>query len=254
MVNLKTSYLGLELKNPLVVSSGPLTDDVDSVAKLEASGASAVVMRSIFEEQIRSDVSDMYTALEGDTSMAALEYLRADLPGQLGPERYLDKISAMRQRVKIPIIASVNCVTASNWVSYAKKIEHAGADALELNLYHMPVAPSDTSDRVEARRLKLVKDVISEVKLPVSVKLSSHYTSLLSFARMLETAGVSGLVFFNRFLLTDVNTDDESLYFAPNYSTSKVLHSQLRWTAAVRDWVRCSIAVSGGAFTQAVIW
>lgn len=246
MANLKTSYLGLELKNPLVVSSCPFTDDVESVAKLEAAGASAVVLRSIFEEQIQSDVSDMYTALEGDTSMAALEYLRADLPGRLGPEKYLDKIAAMRQRVKIPIIASVNCVNASNWVSYAKKIERAGADALELNLYHMPVDPGETADLVEARRLMLVKAVLAEVRLPVAVKLSSHYTALLSFARMLDTAGVRGLVFFNRFLQTDVNTDDESIYYAPNYSSPHVLHSQLRWTAVIREWVRCNIAISGG--------
>jgi len=246
MVNLKTSYLGLELKNPLVVSSSPLTDDVGSVAKLEEAGASAVVMRSIFEEQIQSDVSEMYSSLEGDTSMAALEYLRADLPGQLGPEKYLEKIAAMRQRVKIPIIASVNCVNASNWVSYAKKIERAGADALELNLYHMPVDPDETADKVEARRLKLVRAVLAEVRLPVAVKLSYHYTALLSFVRMLDVAGVRGVVLFNRFLQTGVNADDESIYYAPNYSSSQMLHTQLRWTAIVRDWVRCSIAVSGG--------
>ena len=246
MACLKTSYLGLELKNPLVVSSSPLTNDVESVAKLEQSGAAAVVMRSIFEEQIASDVSDMYAALEGETSAAALEYLRADLPGQLGPESYLDKISDMRKRVKIPIIASVNCVDASKWVTYAKKIEHAGADALELNLYHMPVNPDETSDKVEARRMALVKAVLAEVRLPVAVKLSQHYTALLPFVRMLDTVGVKGLVFFNRFLQTDVDTASESMFYAPNYSSPKVLHSQLRWTAIVREWVRCSIAVSGG--------
>ena len=246
MVNLKTSYLGLELKNPLVVSSNPLTNNVDSVAKLEQAGAAAVVMRSIFEEQIQSDVSDMYAALEGDPSGAAMEYLRADLPGQLGPEKYLEKIAAMRKRVKIPIIASVNCVNASKWVTYAKKIERAGADALELNLYHMPVDADETSDRVEARRMSLVKAVVAEVRLPVAVKLSHHYTTLLPFARMLDALDVKGLVLFNRFLQTDVDVEKESIFFATNYSSPKVLHSQLRWTAVLRDWVRCSIAVSGG--------
>jgi len=250
MANLKTSYLGLELKNPVVVSSNPLTNSVDAVARLEEAGAAAIVMRSIFEEQIQSDVSDMYAALEGDTSMAALEYLRADLPGQLGPEKYLEKIAAMRKRVKIPIVASVNCVNAAKWVSYAKKIERAGADALELNLYHMPVDPNETSDKVEIRNAALVKAVMAEVKLPVAVKLSQHFTALMPFARMLDALGVRGLVFFNRFLQTDVNIENEALFYAPNYSSPKVLHSQLRWTAVIRDWVRCSIAVSGGIHSR----
>jgi len=249
MANLKTSYLGLELKTPLVVSSGPFTNDVESVAALEQAGAAAVVMKSIFEEQIRDDVSGMVAALEGDTSGAAMEYLRADLPGQLGPEAYLDKLVAMRKRVKIPIIASVNCVEASKWVSYARKIERAGADALELNLYHMPVDPDETADRVEARRLELVRAVLAEVKLPVSVKLSQHYTTLLPFARMLDAMGVKGLVLFNRFLQTEVDIEKEAIYFAPDYSSPKVLHAQLRWTAVLRGWVRCSIAISGGIHT-----
>jgi dihydroorotate dehydrogenase (fumarate) len=250
MANLKTSYLGLELKNPLVVSSNPLTNNVEAVARLEQAGAAAVVMRSIFEEQISADVSDMYEALEGDTSMAAMEYLRADLPGQLGPEKYLDKLSDMRKRVKIPIIASVNCVNASKWVTYAKKIERAGADALELNLYHMPVDPDETAAMVEARRLAVVKAVTAEVRLPVAIKLSHHYTTLLSFGRMLDGLNVRGLVLFNRFLQTDVDIEKESIYYATNYTSPKVLHSQLRWTAVLRDWVRGSLAVSGGIHTS----
>lgn len=246
MANLKASYLGLELKNPLVVSSNPLTDSVTSVARLEAAGAAAVVMRSIFEEQINADVAEMVESLEGDTSMAALEYLRADLPGQLGPEKYVEKLKAMRAAVKIPIIASINCVKAANWVSYAKKLERAGADAIELNLYHMPVDPAETAASVETRRLMLVKAILSEVKLPVTVKLSSHYTSLLAFARMLDAAGVRGMVLFNRFLQTRVNAETESIFYAPDYSSPNVLHSQLRWTAVIRDWVRCSVAISGG--------
>lgn len=246
MANLKTTYLGLELKNPLIVSSNPLTYDVESVVKLEQAGAAAVVMKSIFEEQIRDDVSGMVAALEGDTSGAAMEYLRADLPGQLGPETYLATIGAMRKRVKIPIIASINCVDASKWISYAKKIERAGADALELNLYHMPVDPDETAGKVEARRLALVKAVMAEVRLPVSVKLSYHYTTLLPFARMLDALDVKGLVLFNRFLQTDVDIEKEAIFFSTNYSSPKVLHSQLRWTAVLREWVRCSLAVSGG--------
>lgn len=246
MANLEASYLGLELKNPLVVSSGPLTNSVASVKRLEEAGAAAIVMRSIFEEQIKCDVSGMVEALEGDTSMAALEYLRADLPGQLGPEKYIENLKAMRQCVKIPVIASINCVKAAKWVEYAKKIERAGADALEVNLYHMPLAQDETAAAVESRRVKLVQAILAEVKLPVTVKLSNHYTSLLSFTRTLDALGIRGLVLFNRFLQTGINTETESIYFAPDYSSPKVLHSQLRWTAVIRDWVRCNIAISGG--------
>jgi len=246
MPNLKTSYLGLELENPLVVSSSPLTDNVASVKQLEEAGAAAVVMRSIFEEQIEADVAEMAASLAGDTSMAAIEYLRADLLGQLGPEKYVEKLRAMRMAVKIPIIASINCVKAANWIAYAKKLERAGADAIELNLYHMPVDPKEDAASVEARRLQVIKTIRSEVKVPIAVKLSKHYTSLLSFARMLDAAGVCGMVLFNRFLQTQIDTDTESIFYAHDYSSPHVLHSQLRWTAVIRDWVRCSVAISGG--------
>jgi len=246
MADLRTTYLGLALKNPLVISSSPLTSVPESVERLERAGAVAVVLKSIFEEQIRADVSDMYEALEGETSGFAMEYLRADLPAQLGPEAYLDSLREMRKRVSIPLISSVNCVEPAQWVNYARKIEDAGADALELNLYHMPVDPNETSAQVEARYLALVDAVLKVVRLPVSVKLSHHITALMPFARALERAGVRGLVLFNRFLQTDVDVEKESIFYAPNYSTPEVLHEQLRWAAMLRDWVRCDVAVSGG--------
>jgi len=251
MADLKTTYLGLPLKNPLVASSSPLTNTSDSVEKLEQAGVAAIVVKSIFEEQIRADVSDMYAALEGEPSGFAMEYLRADLPAQLGPEKYLDTLKEMRKRVKIPIISSVNCVEPAHWVNYARKIEDAGADALELNLYHMPVSPVETSEKVEARYVALVQAVISAVKLPVTVKLSQHLTALMPFARVLDRAGVKGLVLFNRFLQTDVDIEKESMFYAPNYSTSAALHEQLRWVAVLRDWVRCDMAISGGIHSGA---
>lgn len=251
MADLKTTYAGLELKNPLVVSSGPLTNTPESVEKLEQAGAGAVVVKSIFEEQIRADVSDMYAALEGEASGFAMEYLQADLPAQLGPEAYLEKVREMRKRVKIPIICSVNCVEPAQWVNYARKIEDVGADALELNLYHMPVDPSETSAQVEARYLSLVESVMGIVGLPVTVKLSQHVTALMPFARALDQAGVKGLVLFNRFLQTDVDIETETMFYAPNYSTPNVLHEQLRWAAVLRDWVSCDLAISGGIHTGA---
>ena len=246
MADLKTTYLGLPLKNPLVASSGPLTSTPESAERLEQAGIAAIVVKSIFEEQIRADVSDMYAALEGESSGFAMEYLRADLPAQHGPEKYLETLKEMRKRVKIPIISSVNCVEPAHWVNYARKIEDAGADALELNLYHMPVSPVETSEKVEARYAALVQAVMSVVKLPVSVKLSQHVTALMPFARVLDKTGMKGLVLFNRFLQTDVDIEKETTFFAPNYSTPAVLHEQLRWVAVLRDWVRCDLAISGG--------
>ncbi|MFO7937477.1 MAG: dihydroorotate dehydrogenase-like protein [Kiritimatiellia bacterium] len=246
MSDLKTTYLGLELKNPLVVSSSPLTDSPEKVEQLAEAGAAAVVIKSIFEEQISSDVGGMYDELEGETSGFAMEYLRADLPARLGPEKYLRNIKEMKKRVDIPVIASVNCVNSSTWVNYARKIEDAGADALELNLYQMPVDSSVSSNEIEARHVKMVEQVNAAVSLPVAVKLSRHYTALFHFVRELEKVGAGGVILFNRFLHADISLDEESVGYAPNYSTPSVFPSQLRWAAVMREIVNCDIAVSGG--------
>lgn len=246
MADIQTTYLGLKLQNPLIISSGPLTNRVDRMAELEDAGVSAIVMRSIFEEQITAEIADMYSDLENETSAFAMDYLRADLPAQLGPESYLKKIEDAKKRVEIPIIASCNCLNKDKWISYAKKIEQAGADALELNLYHMPIDPNEDSARVEARNIDLIQAVHDELKIPVDVKLSYHYTALLPYARKLDAIGIAGLVLFNRFLQTDVDVENETTFYTPNYSTSRVLHTQLRWTAILRDWIKADIAISGG--------
>ena len=246
MANIETRYLGLHLKNPLIASSGPLTRQPGSVAMLEDAGIAAVVLRSIFEEQITAETSSMYAALENETSAFALEYLRADLPGQLGPEEYLRRLDAIRKRVKIPVIASCNCLSKAKWIAYARKIAQTGADALELNLYHMPVDPEETSEQIEARNVDLVRAVINEVKIPIAVKLSYHYTALPAYVRKLDRAGVKGVVLFNRFLQTDVDINRERIFYAPNYSSPNVLHSQLRWAAVLRNFIHADIGISGG--------
>lgn len=251
MANLKTVYLGLELKNPLVISSSPITNSPEKVVALARAGAAAVVVKSIFEEQIRSDVGGMYADLEGETSGFAMEYLRADLPGRIGPEKYLKKIKSMREQVDIPVIASVNCFEAATWVDYARKIEDAGAHALELNLYQMPVDPSQSSNAIEAKHVKMVETVTAAIGLPVTVKLSRHYTALFNFVQRLEGAGAKGVVLFNRFLHADINLDDESVCYVPNLSTPAVFPSQMRWAAVLRDMVTCDIAISGGIHTGA---
>lgn len=243
---IKSSYLGLELKNPLIASSCPLTGTVAQARKLEAAGVGAIVMRSIFEEQIREEIAGMYESLAEAGSGEALDYLRADLPMQLGPEKYIANLRALRQELKIPVIASVNCIAPDQWVAFARKLEQAGADALELNVYDIPDDPTADSASVEARHLALVRAIKAEVKLPVAVKLSPFYAGLVHFARTLDALGVEGLVLFNRFLQPDIDIERLSLRFGVHRSHPDDLRLPLRWVAILRERVRCNLALSSG--------
>lgn len=250
-MDLRTSYLGLPLKNPLIVSSCPLTSTVGGVEKLEAAGAAAVVVRSIFEEQIRAETAQMNDDLAAYGTGFALDYLRADLGMRLGPEKYVDEIRAIRKAVGIPVIASINCISSDQWVTFARKIEAAGASALELNLYDIPQNPAETSDAVEARHLALVKAIRAEVRLPLTIKLSPYYTNLLAFVRRLDRLGVNGIVLFNRFLQPDIDLATETLRYEVNLSREQDLRLPLRWVAILREHVRCDIAISGGVHNAA---
>ncbi|MBM4164408.1 MAG: dihydroorotate dehydrogenase-like protein [Lentisphaerae bacterium] len=249
-MNLKTSYLGLELKNPLIVSSCPLTSSVTGAVAIETAGAAAIVVRSIFEEQIRAETAQMDEALADYGTGAALDYLRADLGMRLGPETYIDGLRAIRKAVTIPVIASINCISPDQWVTFARKIETAGADALELNVYDIPQSPDETSDAVESRHLALVQAIRAEIKLPVTIKLSPYYTHALAFTRKLDRLGVNGLVLFNRFLQPDIDIATERLRFEVNFSREQDLRLPLRWVAILRDHLRCDIAISGGVHTS----
>jgi len=250
-MNLTTSYLGIELKNPLIVSSCPLTSSVRGARDIEAAGAAALVVRSIFEEQIRAETAQMDDALAAYGTGAALDYLRADLGMRLGPEKYVDALRAIRKAVRIPVIASINCVSSDQWVTFARKIEAAGADALELNVYDIPQNAGETSDAVEARHLALIRAIKAEVKLPVTIKLSPYYTHALAFTRKLDRIGVNGMVLFNRFLQPDIDIETETLRYEVNFSREQDLRLPLRWVAILRDHVRCDIAISGGVHSGA---
>ena len=160
----QTSYLGLELRNPLVAASSPFTGSVDSVRRLEDAGIGAVVMRSEFEEEIRQEIASIYDDLGDAGSAAALDYLRADLPMRLGPQKYVELLRAMRKEVIVPVIASVNCTTSEQWTSFAKRLEAAGADAIELNVYDIPLDPDETAEAVIRRHISLIEAVASTVK------------------------------------------------------------------------------------------
>jgi len=246
MATLKTSYLGLELKNPVVACSSTLTGSVKTARQLEAAGVGAIVMRSVFEEQIRAEVADLYDTLEDAGSSVAMDYLRADLPMRLGPEKYVENLRQLRRELKIPVIASINCIRPDLWIAFARKLEAAGADALELNVYDIPADPTAASTEIETRHLDLIRAIQNEVKLPIAVKLSPFYSGLAHFTRRVGALGVEGVVLFNRFLQPDIDIERQRLKFATTLSRPDALRLPLRWVAILREQLACDIALSSG--------
>jgi dihydroorotate dehydrogenase (fumarate) len=248
MVDLTTSYLGMKLKNPLVASASPISKKINGVKKLEEAGVSAVVMYSLFEEQIEyeSRALDHFLYRGTESYAEALTYF-PDMPGyNVGPESYLELISKIKSEVKIPLIGSLNGISLGGWVEYARRIQEAGADALELNIYNIPTDPKLNSAEIEDGYVELVKAVRSQVSIPLAVKLSPFFTSLPNLAERLSAAGANGLVLFNRFYQPDL--DIETLEVVPNLvlSTSDELRLPLRWIAILRGRVKADLALSSG--------
>lgn len=249
MANLTTNYLGMTLRNPVLVSSCTHTITPDSVSRLEDAGAGAVVLKSIFEEQIRADVDETYGTLESDLHPEAYEYLRADLPMQFGPEKYLERVHAIKERVSIPVIASLNCVNPERWLTFARRMEAAGADALELNIYDVPTDASVSAGQLEQRHVELVRAVRGEVRVPLAVKIGSHYSAPAHFAAQLEAAGAGALVLFNRFLQPDLDIDSAQPAFRMTFSRPSDMLLPLRWTAILRPQLRCDLSLTTGVHT-----
>ncbi len=246
MADLSTTYMGLKLRNPVIASSSTHTADADGVKRLEDAGVGAVVLKSIFEEQVRLDVAEMYDGLASDVHPEALEYLRADLPMRIGPDRYLKNIREIKEAVDIPVIASMNCITPAEWVRFARKIESAGADGLELNVYDIPDSPGVTGEQVEERHLELAKAINDEVKLPVSVKIGPFYSAPLNFVVKLDRLHVGAVVMFNRFLQPDIEVEEMDLDMDLGLSRPQDILLPLRWVAICRDAVRCDLALTTG--------
>jgi dihydroorotate dehydrogenase (fumarate) len=251
MVDLTTNYLGLHLKNPLVASASPLSKKVDTAQELEQAGVSAIVMYSLFEEQIVQESIKLHQDLTrgADQFYEALSYLPDYGTYSIGPDRYLEHLQKIKQAVQIPVIGSLNGVTTGGWVEYAKKIEQAGADALELNLYYLATDPNQTSSELEETYVTLVKDVAAQVSIPLAIKLSPFITALPNFARRLSKAGAKGLVLFNRFYQPDF--DLEALEVVPNLvlSNSDELRLPLRWIAILYGRVPVDFALTSGVHT-----
>jgi dihydroorotate dehydrogenase (fumarate) len=247
-MDLSTTYLGLHLPHPLMPGSSPLADDLDTVRRLEDAGAAAIVMRSLFEEQIVGDELATYDAHEvpSESYAEALSYLPEPSIFSLGTHEYLEQIQRIKETVAIPVIASLNGTTPDNWIEYARLIAQAGADALELNVYDLPTDPRESGEDVERRVLDVVTTLREAVALPLAVKLSPFYSSLANLARKLELARADGLVIFNRFYQPDI--DVESLEIVPRarLSNPTELLLRLRWLSILSGQIGMSLAVTGG--------
>jgi dihydroorotate dehydrogenase (fumarate) len=247
-MDLSTTYLGLKLRTPLVPSASPLSEELDNIKAMEDSGAAAVVLYSLFEEQLRRDRLELNQHLEhGTESFAeALTYFPEPDEFTLGPEEYLKHISAAKAAVDIPVIASLNGSSVGGWTEYAKLIQAAGADALELNIYYIPTDPQLSATAVEDTYIEILKAVKSVVKIPVAVKLSPFFSSFANMAQRLDAAGANGLVLFNRFYQPDVNL--ETLEINPNIllSTPMAMRVPLRWVAILHGRIQASIAATSG--------
>jgi len=250
-MDLTTNYLGLHLPHPVMPGASPLADSLDTVRRLEDAGAAAIVLRSLFEEQITREQLGMVHHMEvHDESFAeAVSYFPKPDEFVFGSEEYCRQIARIKEAVAVPVVASLNGITSEGWLSYAARLQQAGADALELNVYFVATDPAETGAAVEARTVEILRGVKRAVTIPVAVKLSPFYSSLPNLARSLDEAGADGLVLFNRFYQPDI--DVEALEATPSLhlSDSSELLLRIRWLAILTGQVRASLAASGGVHT-----
>lgn len=248
MPDLTTRYLGMTLRNPIIASASPLCEQVDNIRAMEDAGAAAVVLHSLFEEQIE------HASLEVDAHLShgvesyaeSLTYFPQMDDYNLGPDTYLEHVAAAKAAVNIPVIGSLNGVSTGGWIEYAKGIEEAGADAIELNTYFLPTDPEMSGADVEHMYAELVRDVKKTVRIPVAVKIGPYFSAIVHAAKQLEAAGADGLVIFNRFYQPDL--DIEALDVRPdlNLSAPYELRLRLRWAAILYGHLKCDMAITGG--------
>ena len=250
-MNLETRYLGLTLAHPFMVGASPLADHLDTVKRLEDGGAAAIVLRSLFEEQITMAESARIHQMDPfDKQFAnAISGFPRPETYPLAPTEYLEHLRRVKDAVRIPVIASLNGMTGESWVRFATSIEQAGADALELNIYEMATDPDDSALAIEARIRDVVVDLKRSIRMPIAVKLGPFFTAFGHVARQLDRAGANGLVLFNRFYQPDIDVLGLTAVPHLDLSTSAELLLRLRWLSALHGRVRCSLAVTGGVAT-----
>ena len=250
-MDLSTEYLGMTLPHPLVAGASPLADDLDGVKRLEDAGAAAIVLRSLFEEQIAREQMAEYINLDfpGESFAEALSYFPSPHAFALGPYQYLEHLRRAKEAVSIPVMASLNGATPGGWVEYARQMAQAGADALELNLYRIATDPQTTSADIERQAVETVEAVKKAITIPVAVKLSPFYTAFAHLAWELDHAGADGLVLFNRFYQPDIDPEELAATRMLQLSDSSELRLRLHWMAILHGRVRASLAVTGGVHT-----
>jgi len=251
-MDLSTTYMGLKLKNPFVPSAGPYAENLSTLKAMEDAGAAAVILHSLFEEQIAHEERELIAGTErGTESFAeALSYFPEPSEYRLLPDEYLKHIRKAKESLGIPVISSLNGVTLGGWTGYAKKMEQAGADALELNIYFLATDPNESGVVVEQRYLDIVRSVKSQVKIPVAVKLSPFFSSVAAMAKKLDEAGVNGLSLFNRFYQPDI--DLEELEITPNLILSSSYESRMvmRWIGILYGKIKANLAATSGVHTH----
>ena len=247
-MNLSTRYLGFDLPHPLIAGASPLADHLDTVRRLEDSGAAAIVLRSLFEEQIAREqvAAFLHSERHGESFAEAISYFPTPQTFVFGPEEYLEHLGRVKAAVQIPVIASLNGTTPGGWLDYPPLIERMGADALELNLYRLAFDPALTGLEVERETVEVVREVRKAVRIPLAVKLSPFYSSFANLAAQIDDAGADALVLFNRFYQPDISPEELELNRTLTLSDARELPLRLRWLGALSGQVRASLAVSGG--------
>ncbi|EAW35896.1 dihydroorotate dehydrogenase-like protein [Lyngbya sp. PCC 8106] len=248
-MDITTTYLGLDLRSPLVPSAAaPLSEDIDNIKRLEDAGAGAVVLHSLFEEQLLREKFELQHHLEyGTESFAeALTYFPEPDEFHVGPELYLDHIRQAKQAVQIPIIASLNGFSSGGWVEYAKLMQDAGADAIELNIYYVPTDFNMSGAQVEQNYIDTLREVKAEVNIPVTVKLSPFFSNMANMAKQLDEAGADGLVLFNRFLQPDINPEELEVEPGSILSNAQALRLPMRWIAILSGRINADLASTSG--------
>ncbi len=245
MSDLSVKYLGLEMKNPILVASCSLTGSVSGIQELADAGAGGVVLKSLFEEQIDAETKDIEQYIGPSWHTEAYDYVR-NMGMELGPNAYLKLVEAAKKAVSIPVIASLNCVSERWWADYARKLELAGADALELNVAYLPSDLDRNAQDIETLYFRIIEDVRKKVQIPIAVKIGPFFTSLAKFSQELVKRGAGGLVFFNRFYQVDI--DLEKIILKPGYkfSAPEEMSLPLRWIALLSDRIECDFAATTG--------
>ena len=253
MVNLTTSYLGLNLNNPIIVASSRLTSQLDGLKKCEDAGAGAVVLKSIFEEQIEYDSNSMINGMEEYAAHTDAYDFFNNSSKDYYIDRYLELVEQAKQSLSIPVIASVNCLKAGSWLDYAHRFQEVGADALEMNMFIVPSNRAETSNEVEQKYLNLIKSLKNRLNIPLALKMGTYFSGMANFMNQLDTLGLSGLVLFNRYYKTDIDIESMSLKAGKITSVEEESAVPLQWTALMSGELSCDICGNTGIYSGETI-